>query len=69
VQAEANQNPLGAFEHFQSSLLLWRECWLESNIFLATFDEGLLDLYASFFKVTMFVNYHATMKLSHDYNR
>jgi hypothetical protein len=68
VQHKVSQNVMGAFEHFQSSLLLWQECWPESNIFLATFDEGLLDLYASFFKVTMFVNYHATMKLLHDYN-
>jgi hypothetical protein len=68
VQLEADQNVLGAFEHLQSPLLLWQEFRPKSKKILDTFDEGLLDLHAYFFKVTMFVNYHATMNLSHDYN-
>jgi hypothetical protein len=68
VQPEVNQNVLGAFEDSQSSLLFWHECWPKSNTFLATFDEGLLDLHASIFKVTMFVDYYATMKFLHEYN-
>jgi len=52
----------GKVEQFESTLLLWERYWLDMNVHHALVWRNIVSGTIIFFKFTMFVNYHITIK-------